>query len=67
MLVDADLTPPGSAMTVIANTAETAADSPSSVAHSMGTRLPVKRRDGVAYVAIRGLPPSEVLVLVNRP
>jgi hypothetical protein len=67
VLVDADLNPPGSEMTVIANTAETAAGSPSGVAHPIGSRLPVKRRDGTAYVEIGGLPPSEVLVFVNHP
>jgi glycosidase len=67
VLVDAGLHPLGSVMTVITNTAETAAGSPSGVAHPIGSRLPVKRRDGTAYVEIRDLPPSEVLVLVNHP
>ena len=68
MLVDAALNPPGSALTVVANTAETAAGSGVGVAHPINSQLAVKRlADGTAYVEIRNLPPSEVLVLVNHP
>ena len=68
VLVDAGLNPPGSKLTVVANTAETAAGSAGGVAHPIGSRLPVKRlADGTAYVEIRNLPPSEVIVLVNHP
>ena len=35
-------------------------------AHPVGERVSVQRRDGVAFVSIRGLGPSEVLVLINR-
>jgi hypothetical protein len=35
--------------------------------HPAGSVVPVQRADdGTAYVAIRGLQPSEVLVLTNR-
>ena len=68
MLVDAALNPPGSALTVVANTAETGAGSGVGVEHPINSQLPVKRlADGTAYVEIRNLPPSEVLVLVNHP
>ena len=68
VLVDAALNPQGGEMTVIANTAETAAQSADGVEQPIGSRLPVKRLpDGAAFVEIRNLPPSEVLVLVNHP
>lgn len=68
VVVDADLNPPGSGLTVIANTAETTKGSNIGVAHPVGSRIPVKRLgDGTAFVEIRDLPPSEVLVLVNHP
>jgi hypothetical protein len=35
--------------------------------HPVGQRLPVKIRDGVAFVEIRDLGPSEVLLAVNHP
>jgi hypothetical protein len=68
VLVDVDLNPEGGEMTVIANTAQSAVSSSSGAAHPIGSRLPVKRLpDGTAFVEIRALPPSEVLVLVNHP
>jgi glycosidase len=68
VLVDADLNPEGGEMTVIASTAAAVVPADGSVPHLVGARLPVKRlADGTAYVEIRDLPPSEVLVLVNHP
>lgn len=67
VLVDAELNPPGSEMTVIANTAQTASGTAHGVRHPLGSRLPVKRCGGTAFVEIRDLPPSEVLVLINHP
>jgi len=68
VLVDAALNPQGGEMTVIANTAETAEQSAGGVEQPIGSRLPVRRLpDGTAFVEIRNLPPSEVLVLVNHP
>jgi glycosidase len=65
VLVDASLNPPGTAMTLVADSGEAAGLSP---AQPVGSTLPVRRSsDGVAFVQIRGVPPSEVLVLVNRP
>ncbi len=34
--------------------------------HPIGQRIPVQARDGALFVAIRDLPVSEVLVLINR-
>ena len=67
VLVDASLNPPGSGLTVIVNTAQAAAGSASEFVHPVGSTLAVKRlEDGIAFVEIRDLPPSEVLVLVNH-
>jgi len=69
VLVDAALNPPGSTMTVVANTLEAAAGTGTGTAlsHPVGSTLRVLRRsDGSAYVEIRDLAPSEVLVLVNH-
>ena len=68
VLVDAALNSQGGEMTVIANTAETAEQSAGGIEQPIGSRLPVRRLpDGTAFVEIRNLPPSEVLVLVNHP
>ncbi|MGH9841595.1 MAG: alpha-amylase family glycosyl hydrolase [Blastocatellia bacterium] len=65
VLVDADLNPPGSAMTVALNTAQAAGLGAS---HPVGEAIPVARAaDGMAYVEIHGLGPSESLTLVNHP
>jgi hypothetical protein len=64
VVVDATLNPPGSALTVIVNSAE-AAGHPGS--HLTGSQVQVQRRaDGTAYVALRDLGASESLVLTNR-
>ncbi len=68
ILVDASLNPPGSAMTVVLNTAQAARKAPYSAPHAVGSRLVVKRSAaGIAFVEIRQLPPSEVLLLANHP
>jgi glycosidase len=68
VLVDADLNPAGSALTVVANTAETAAGAGYAGSHRIGSRLAVQRRaDGSAFVEVRDLPCSEVVVAVNHP
>jgi hypothetical protein len=68
VLVDATLNPPGSSMTVVLNTAQTASPQGYAGAHPVKSSLPVKRAaDGSAYVEIRNVPPSEVLVLTNHP
>ena len=68
ILVDAALNPPSSAMTVKVNSQETANGSRAGVSHPIGSRLPVKRlSDGTAFLEIRDVQPSEVLVLVNHP
>ncbi|HEY7184304.1 MAG TPA: alpha-amylase family glycosyl hydrolase [Blastocatellia bacterium] len=65
VLVDADLNPLNSAMTVVLNTAQAAGGGGP---HQTGETLPVKRTaDGTAYIEIQGLPASEALVLMNHP
>jgi hypothetical protein len=66
VVVDARLNPAGGAFEVVVSSEESAAlPAPS---HRAGDRLPVRRRvDGTAFVEIRGVGPSEVVVLVNRP
>jgi hypothetical protein len=65
VLVDADLNPPDSAMTVVLNTAQT---SGGGGAHEVGETLPVRRTaGGTAYVEIHRIPASEALVLINHP
>ena len=56
---------------VIANSAQAAyearhAGSAYTGPHPIGQRVSVQSRDGVRFVAIRDLPNSEVLVLINR-
>ena len=64
VLVDADLNPPGSAMTVVLNTAQVAGISE---AHPVGETVRVERAsDGKAYVEIHRLPASEMIALVNH-
>lgn len=68
VIVDASLSPPGSELTVVMNTRQTVAESTSGITHPVNSRLRVKQMDdGTAYVEIRNVPPSEVLVLVNHP
>ena len=57
----------GDTMTVVANTAEAGSVGAFGEAHAVGSKVPVLRgADGGAFVEIRDLPASEVLVLVNR-
>jgi hypothetical protein len=68
VLVDASLNPAGASMTVILNTAEAASPPGYTGSHPAGSSLPVIRApDGKAYVQIRNVPASEVLVLTNHP
>jgi hypothetical protein len=67
VIIDAGLNPPGSVMTVLVNTMQ-AAQPQALGTHAAGSVLPVRRSgDGTAYVEIRDVPPSEVLVLGNHP
>jgi hypothetical protein len=54
-------------LTVIANSAQAAAGGGFTGRHSVGDELPVKNRNGSAFVEIRDMLPSEVVVLTNRP
>jgi hypothetical protein len=66
VLVDAQLNPPGSAFSVIMNTAEAAGVAGAN--HPVGSQLPVRRApSGATYLEIRDVSPSEAVVLVNRP
>ncbi|MBI1760366.1 MAG: alpha-amylase [Acidobacteria bacterium] len=68
VIVDAQLNAGSLAfMEVIHNSAQTAAGAGYTGSHPVGERLPVKTRDGAAYVEIRGIAPSEVLAITNRP
>ena len=64
IIVDASLNGVGSRLAVVANSAEAAgATSPTPV----GSELAVRRTDaGAAFIEVRDLRPSEVLVFVNR-
>ncbi|HEY5820755.1 MAG TPA: alpha-amylase family glycosyl hydrolase [Propionibacteriaceae bacterium] len=65
IVVDGQLNPPGTVMTVIANTEEAAYGG--WVAHPVGSTTPVLRGStGEAYVEIKALGPSECLVLDNQ-
>ncbi len=66
VVVDADLNQPDMALTVIANSME--AETPTGIAHPIGSQLPIKRRpDGTAFVEIRNVAPSTVIVAINHP
>ena len=67
VLVDATLNPPGRAMHVVLNTAQAGSPAGYSGPHPVGSSVPVLRTaEGIAYVEIRDLPPSEVVVLANH-
>jgi hypothetical protein len=68
IVLDADLNPQERSLQVILNTAHTAHSSMIYSFYSVGTKIPINRvRNGTAYVSIRDLLPSEVLVLTNYP
>jgi len=68
VLVDGSLNAPGGSMTVVLNSAqETVKPKRYSGAYRIGSKLPVKREGEAAYVQIRNLAPSEVLVLAVHP
>jgi glycosidase len=68
VVVDANLNPPGTHFTVVANGAEAAQGNALAIQQPVGTRLPVLRTaDGTAFIEVRNLPASEVLVLTNKP
>ena len=66
VLVDADLNPVGSSLTVIANTAQ-AGDPAYAGPHRVGSTCLVEpARGGGACVTIEPIPPSEVVLLINH-
>ncbi len=67
VLVDATLNPPGSEMQVLLNSAQAGNPNGYGGGYSVGTFVPVRRAvQGIAYIEIRGLPESEVVVFSNR-
>ncbi|HEX4489376.1 MAG TPA: alpha-amylase family glycosyl hydrolase [Terriglobales bacterium] len=52
---------------VVANSAEAAATGTYAGTHPVGSQLPVSVRNGTAYISLRDVASSEVVVLVNRP
>jgi hypothetical protein len=68
VLVDASLNPTGNAMVVVVNTAQAANPQEFTGSYPVGTKILVQRADdGKAYVELRSIPPSEVLILANHP
>jgi len=65
VMVDAGLS--NYKMTVVANTEQAADPQNYRGVYPVGAQVDVCWKDGVAYVPIRDLPPSEVIVLTNYP
>jgi hypothetical protein len=65
VLIDAAMNAPGEAFRVVVNTAQ-AADAAYVGTHPLRSLVTVEARGDVRFLAIRDLPPSEVLVLINR-
>lgn len=64
VVVDAGLN--REALSVVLNTAEAADPDGYQGSHPVGSRVPVQRReDGLSYVELRDIPPSEIVVLSN--
>jgi glycosidase len=67
VLVDATLNPAGS-LTVVLNSMQAASDDTYTGTHATDSTVSIKRyNDSSAYVEIRQLGPSEILVLSNQP
>jgi len=65
VVVDARLNAAGTAFEVVASSEE--AGTGATPSHHVGDRVPVRRRlDGTAFIELRDVGPSEVVVLVNR-
>jgi glycosidase len=68
VLVDADLNATGASLAVVLNTAQTAAGAAYNGSHAIGSAAPILRSPaGIAYVALRDIGASEVLVLATHP
>ena len=52
---------------VVANSAQAGLSGAYTGSHPVGSKLPVSVRNGAAYVSLRDIAPSEVVVLINRP
>jgi glycosidase len=68
IIVDAALNPPGTRMTVVLNSAEAAVPQHYTGTHPVGSGVPVEMdAQGAAFVELRDVGPSEVVVLTNHP
>lgn len=67
VVVDYDLNPHDSLMTVIYNSAEAADPYSYSGTHPVGTTVTVNRPGPCAYIEIRDVASSEVIILTNHP
>jgi len=68
VLVDSSLNPVGATMTVAANSEQAASPNSPGSSHARGSRVAVRRTpDGTAFVEIRNIAPSEVLLLSTHP
>jgi glycosidase len=67
VMVDASLNPPGSKLTVVLNSAQAGDPQGYQGTHPVGEALVVQQRDGAAYIELRDILPSEVVVLANYP
>jgi glycosidase len=54
-------------LVVVGNTEQAATGAGYTGSHPVGSKLGVEWRNGSAYVSIRGVGPSEVVILINRP
>lgn len=70
VVVSAELCPPGTEFTVVANTAEAASGAGTFAGpHAVGSKVPVKglsRPGEPAFIEIRGMGPAEVLVVIKE-
>jgi glycosidase len=69
VVVSAELWSPGTEFTVVANTAQAAAQGAYAGSHAVGSRVVVQDRDHAgepAYVQVRDVPPGEVVVFVKE-
>lgn len=66
VMVDAELNPVLSSMTVILNTAQVANPGYTGP-HKVGSTVTIQRQNGIAYLDIHPIPASECLILINHP
>lgn len=68
IVVDAELNPVGAVLTVVLNSVQAANPATFSGTHPTGSTVGIKHHsNGCAFIEIRGLSPSELLVFSNHP